>query len=160
MIDDLPLAGFAQPEARGEAVVLHIFSEIFETAVAVARSSGRVRVDFVKIGKYSFNRAVQAVQIEAVEASFLLGRRQQVVAVTQPADEVQHVGIAPHPGREAPEVGEGLIGCRVCIESAHEMVDAIRIRPIGLHSDCSEPQFLDEPLADVGARSIELVRTM
>ena len=52
---------------------------------------------------------MQAVEVEAVEADATFARLRLVV-FAEPADKIEHVCVAPHPGRESPEVGQGING--------------------------------------------------
>src|SRR5439155_8972311 len=79
-----------------------------------------------------------------------------VVAAPQPADEVEHVLVAPHPGREAPESGEGGRGVGVLRTTADEAVHALGVRPVALDRDRRETLFLDETPGDPRAFAIEL----
>jgi hypothetical protein len=76
----------------------------------------------------------------------------------QPADEVQHIGVGPHPGREASEIRERLNRVFVSARRSYEPIDAIRVRPIGLDGDRSESLFGNQPPRDEGTLSVELVR--
>ena len=78
----------------------------------------------------------------------------------QPLDELDHVGVAPHPRGEAPEVGERFYGIDIVAHAAHVAVDAVGVGPIGLDRDGREAFLLDEPLRDLGALAVELVRAV
>ena len=53
----------------------------------------------------------------------------------QPLDELDYVGVAPHPGWEAPEVGKRFDGIDVVAYAVHITVDAVSIGPISLERD-------------------------
>ena len=81
-----------------------------------------------------------------------------VVVGAEPADEVEHVGVAPHPGGEPPEARQRIDGLGVVAAAADVAVDAIGVRPVGLDGDGGEPLLADQPLGDLGALAVELVR--
>src|SRR6266545_206300 len=65
-------------------------------------------IDSLEVLDDRVHRGVQAVEVEAVEADLGRARRQLAVPLPQPAEEGDDVGVPPHPGREAAEVGERL----------------------------------------------------
>jgi hypothetical protein len=102
---------------------------------------------------------VQAVEIEAVEAdpaALLTGR----VEIAQPPDEVENVGVPPHPGREAAKAAERIDRIGVVARSRDVAVDAQGVGPIGLSGDRAEAFLFDQALRDLGALAIELVRSV
>jgi hypothetical protein len=84
---------------------LRVLAEVVEARVAVSRTPCGLRVNLVQIIKDRLHRGVQAVEVESVKADLLLIGREGVVVRAEPADEVEHVRVAPHPRREAPEPG-------------------------------------------------------
>ena len=82
----------------------------------------------------------------------------RVVAGPQPLDEVQHVVVAPHPRREAPEVRQGGVRVAVARETHHVAIHPIRVGPIALDRNRGEATLLDQAPGDAGALSVELVR--
>jgi hypothetical protein len=50
------------------------------------------------------------VEIEAMATNLRSAREKRVVVRSHPLDELDHVSVAPHPGWDAPEVGECLAG--------------------------------------------------
>ena len=78
----------------------------------------------------------------------------------EPADEVEHVGVAPHPRWEPLESSQGIDGIGIIAPAADVTVDAIRVGPVGLDGDRIEALLPDQPLGDLGAFPVELVRTV
>src|SRR6266850_8299858 len=120
----------------------------------------RLGVDLLKIAEHGFPRGLEAVEIEPVKADFWYAHGKLVIVGMQPPDKFDHVGIAPHPSWKALEPIESRDGIRVFAHAAHVAIDAISVRPIGFHRDRREVFFLDEPLRDLGALAIELVRAV
>ena len=86
--------------------------------------------------------------------------RTRVVVVAEPADEVEHVGVAPHPGRESSEARQRLDGLGVVAAAADVAVDAIGVGPVGLDGHGVEALLADQPLGDLGTLPVELVRAV
>ncbi len=91
---------------------------------------GSVGIDLVEVRDHSVDRGVEAVEIQAVEADHPLSHGQRVVPVAKPGDELDDVGVPPHPGRESTEVGERLLGGCVVALAPDEPIDAIGVRPV------------------------------
>ena len=100
---------------------------------------------------------MQAVEIEPVEAGGLAGLGASLW-LAQPADEIEHLGVAPHPGREAAEVAQRLLGVGVLGRPVHVAVDAVGVGPVGLDGDRAEAVLVDQPPGDPGPLAVELVR--
>ena len=81
-----------------------------------------------------------------------------VVVRAKPSDEVEDVGVAPHPRRESTEAAERLLGVAIAPLTADVTVDPGGIGPVALDRDGGEPEFPDQALRDAGSLSIELVR--
>ena len=154
--DDLALARGTQSERRRVAVRLHLVTELIEARVADARAARGFGIDFSEIGEHRFNGCAKAVQVEAVEADPSIGRL-RVVVRAEPADEIEDVGVAPHPGGEAPEAGQRFDGIRVCAGATNVAVHAIGVGPVGFDGDGGEPFLGDQPLRDQRAFPVELV---
>jgi hypothetical protein len=97
------------------------------------------------------SRQARACQIETVGAHPGSALRERRVVPAQPLDELGHVGVAPHPGREAPEVGERFPGIDIAARAAHIAVDAGGIGLVRLDRDGPETALLDQSLRDLGA---------
>ena len=80
--------------------------------------------------------------------------------LAQPAYEVEHVGVAPHPLREPLEARERLAAAPVFAPPAHVAVDAVGVRPVGLDRHGRKAFLFDEPLRDLRALAVELVRAV
>jgi len=158
--DDFVLARLvARRRRRGVAAGIGV--EVFEARVARAGATRRGRIDALQVADdRPRSDVVEAVEVEAVEAGFV-GRAQDAVVVrAQRADELEHVDVAPHPRREAPEIGERGGGVRIGAFAEHEAVDAPRVGPIRLDRDGAESALLDQPPRDQRAFPIELVRAV
>ena len=123
----------------------------------VPGSLGCLRVSLVEVIEDGGDGGMQAVEVEAVEAGPRGRLRDAVVALAQPADEIEHVGVAPHPGGEALEVGQRLRGPGVAPRPSHEAVDAPGVGEVGLCCDAAEAEVDDEPLGQLGSPLVELV---
>src|SRR5439155_10917757 len=97
---------------------------------------------------------VQAVQVEAVEA---YAPRCVLVPLAKPLDELEHDGVTPHPGREAAEAGERIVGGAVVPGAADVAVHAVGIRPVGLGGDRVEAVLVEQALRQLRAQRVELV---
>ena len=80
--------------------------------------------------------------------------------LVEPFDELDDVGIPPHPCGEPLEVGQRLDGAAVGALVSDVAIHPIRIGPIGLDHDRAKPALDDEPPRHVCAMRIELVRTV
>jgi hypothetical protein len=61
------------------------------------------RIDFVQVTQNGLDRGVQAVKIETVETALQFAFLLPFIVSAQPADELKHIGIAPHPLWKTPE---------------------------------------------------------
>ena len=102
---------------------------------------------------------MQAVEIEPIKSCFQPVALSFVVA-SQPADEIQHVGIAPHPGRKTFEAFEGVDRFRVIIFAPHKSIHAIGIGPVSFHGYRIEALTLNQTLGDLRALPVELMRSV
>jgi hypothetical protein len=119
-----------------------------------ARRPQRPWIDAVEDAEHGLDRREHAVQVEAVEADTRRRRQRRVVGV-QPLDELDDDGVAPHPGREALEVGERCGGVGIVAEAADVAVDAVRVGPVG--RDRVEATLGDQPPPQCRALAIEVV---
>ena len=97
LLDHTAAAGLADAERHGPPIVLGFAAEVLKAGVPPPRPGRALLVDLVEIGDDLVDREVEAVEIEPVEADAVV-RRTAVVVLPQPADEVEHLGVAPHPG--------------------------------------------------------------
>ena len=79
------------------------FAEMFETTVIMSRAFCRFGINFVQVSEHRFDRSMQTVKIESVESAFAIFERLLIVVLAQPADEIEHVGVSPHPLRKTLE---------------------------------------------------------
>jgi hypothetical protein len=133
---------------------------VLEAGVAPARAPRGLRVNLVQVAEHGLDGSVEAVEVEPVEADLCCARGQRVVVGAQPLDELDDDRVAPHPRREALEAAERRARFRVVRLAAHVAVDAVRVGPVGLDRDGRETPLRDEPLRDLGALAVELVRAV
>jgi hypothetical protein len=120
---------------------------------ALAGAARRLGIGLVEVADDGLDRAVQAVQVEAVEAR---GALRALVVLAQPLDELEHHRVPPHPAREAAEVSERRV--RVPTGATDVAVRAVGIRPVGLGGDRAEPAVGEQPLRHLRTQGVELVR--
>jgi hypothetical protein len=132
---------------------------VVEAGVALAGTLGSGGVGACEVVDHRRHRAAQTVQVEAIKAG-ALRHRTLAVDVAQRVDERHDIGVAPHPGRKAPEAGERVIGREIVAEAAHETVDAMRVGPVAFHRHGVEAVFLDQATRDRGTLGVELVRAV
>src|SRR4029077_19986507 len=75
-------------------------------------------------------------------------------------NEVEHIGVTPHPGGEALEAAQGFFGIGVIAEPSHVAVNAIRVGPVALNCNRNEAFLFDEALGYARSFTIELMRTV
>src|SRR5919109_4927125 len=78
----------------------------------------------------------------------------------EPADEVEHVRVSPHPGRKTLKSTQGLVGIGVHSNAAHVTIDSIGVWPVGFNCNRAKAFFRDEPFGEFGSLAIEIVGTM
>ena len=122
-----------------------------QAAIALAGDLGRFRIDLVEIVQNRADRIVEAVEIEAVKGDALVLLHRPVV-LAQPADEIAHLGVSPHPGRKARKGGPLR---RRILEMPHIMIDAGGIRPVRLDGDEAKSLLDDELARDAFAHPVE-----
>src|SRR6266446_1826084 len=147
-------------QRRAPRVLLDGASEVVEAAVALSGEAGGLRIDLPQIPQDFVDRRVQAVQIEAVEADLRRARREGVIVRPQPAHEVEHVRVAPHPDREPLETGKGGVGVPVLAQSPDEAVDPVRVGPVRLDRDSVKAFFDDQALGEPRPLGVEIVRAV
>ena len=148
-------------ERGGKAISLGVVTVEVEAGIAVPRTLGRFGVDLVQVGDHGRHRGVQAVEVQAVEARpWGEPEPDRVVVVAKPADEVEDVGVAPHPGRESLESRQRVDGLGIVAAAADVAVDAIGVGPVGLDGHGVEPLLADQPLGDLRPLPIKLVRAV
>jgi hypothetical protein len=78
----------------------------------------------------------------------------------QPLNELDYVGITPHPSRKPAKVGQRFHSKCVVACVVHIAIDTVGVWPIRLHRYSGETFFLDEPFRDLGAVVVKVVRTV
>ena len=131
---------------------------MFEATVVMPRALRGFRIDFAEISQDRFDRSVQAVKIEPVKARLPICVALLVVMLTQPADEIEHIGVAPHPLRETFETAQRVHAVEIGTFASNETIDAVSVRPIGFHRDGVEAALINQPLGDEGALPVKFVR--
>ena len=129
-----------------------------EDHVGAEPAPGGFRIDFAQISQDRFDRSVQAVKIKPVKARLPICVALLVVMLTQPADEIEHIGVAPHPLRESFETAQRVHAVEIGTFASNETIDAVSVRPIGFHRDGVEAALINQPLGDEGAFSVKFVR--
>jgi hypothetical protein len=160
LLHGLSLARLGAPDPRLVGVDLRIGAEVVEAGVALARAGGGLGGDLLEVVDGGLHRAVQAVEVQPVEAHLGLARGQGVIEVAQPPGELRDLGVAPHPDREAAEVLQGLLGGAVVRLCAYEAVEPVGVGPVGLHGYRSVAGLRYEALGDRGPFGVELVRAV
>lgn len=147
------------PRAGGDRVAVSTgLAHVVERRVALPRELGLLGIDAVEIADHRVGATVQAVQIEPVDARARLPRQGRV-ALAQPADELAHRTIAPHPCGQARQVRERRIGVGIGDRGValHAAIHAPHIRPVALDRHGVEPAFADPARGDLRAHPVELV---
>src|SRR5205823_12708730 len=124
------------------------------------RSFGSLRVDLVQVGQNGFDRCVQAVKIETVEAAFAIIRPLIVVMLPQPTDKIQDIRISPHPLRESLEPAKCFDAIDIVTCSANETVYTVRVWPIRFHRHGVKASLGDESLRNLCAGPVKFVGAM
>ena len=151
----LLFAGLAESESRRIAVGLHVLPEMVEAGVALPGPPRGGGVHGVEVTEDRLHGGVQAIEVEAVEP-----RRPIALAFVvraEPAHEVQDVGVAPHPGRKAPETRQRLGCVAVFAASPHVAVHPPGVGPVAFDRHRPEPLFGQQPFRDLGPHPVELV---
>ena len=76
----------------------------------------------------------------------------RAVVLAQPAHEIAHLGVPPHPGRKP---GKRRPLRRRILKMPHVMIDPRRIGPVGLDRDKAKALFDDEIAGDALAHPVE-----
>jgi len=155
LTDCLVFATLAQSKAGGVAISLGILAKVFKARITISCAVRGIWVDLIQEIQHSSDRGVQAVQIQSVEPNAL--RMAVLIVISQPAHEIQHVSIAPHPSGKPLKTGKGIDGVLVPALKPHILAYAIRIRPVCLDGDCGESFFCDQAFGNLSAQAIELV---
>src|SRR3981189_2554384 len=103
-----------------------------EAGVTRTGSLCRIGIGPIEIFDHGFHRGMQAVKIESIKAGLSGAGRKAVIVRSQPLDKLNHIGIAPHPSREAPKVAECFRTIHTIAYIAHIAVDAVGVWPVRL----------------------------
>ena len=103
---------------------------------------------------------MQAIKIKSVHAGFRGEGGQLRIVIPQPADEIDDVGVAPHPGRETLKSAQRFFGIPILAVSANKAAHPQCIWPICFPRHDGEILFGHEPLGNFSARLVELMRTV
>ena len=123
----------------------------------MSRAFGRFGIDFAQVTEHRFDRSVQTVKIEAVETAFAIFECLLVVVLAQPADEIEDIGVAPHPLRKTLEPAQCFHAIVVIARAADKPIDAICVRPIRFHCHGIKAALRNQDLRNLSANPIELV---
>ena len=80
--------------------------------------------------------------------------------IAQPADKIEHVGVAPHPCGKAAELSQRFVGIRIRTTRVYKTVYPVGIRPVGLSGNALETFFRNQPFGDLRAPAVELMRAV
>ena len=80
--------------------------------------------------------------------------------VAKPANEIEDIGIAPHPGRKSSESVQGVDGFGILGTAADVLVDPNCVRPVGYDGNSGKSFFADKPLRDLRPFPVKLVRAV
>jgi hypothetical protein len=160
LLHDLLAAGVFEVERGRVPVRLRVLAEVLEARVAEPRPRGGGVVHLPEVLQHRPDRRVQAVQVDPVEPALGPPLPDRAVVLPQPADEVEHVGVAPHPLREPLEPAERVARVRVVVEPLHEPVHAPRVRPVRLDGHRRETLLADQSLRQLRPDPVELVRAV
>jgi hypothetical protein len=78
---------------------------LIEARVALLGALRRLWVHLLEISQNGPHRGAETIQIEAVKAGPVSVGCKRVIVLPQPLDKLDHISVAPHPYREAPELG-------------------------------------------------------
>src|SRR5688572_28087122 len=112
-----------------------ILPEMIEARVTSASTLSGLRIKSFEIIKYSSHRSVETVEVQAVKADLNRRGRKIVVIGSQPTNKIQHVSVAPHPGRKTFETRKRLNRIRVTAYALNISINSISVRPISFHCD-------------------------
>ncbi len=143
LADDLVFAGSVEVAGGDETIDLRVRTEMVEAGITSPGPPCRVRVDLLEILQHGLHRGMEAVEIETVEAGLFEIRGKRVVVPPEPVDEIHHFGVAPHPPREAPEIGERFRGIKILAGAADITVDPVGVGPVRFDRDGSKALLLD-----------------
>lgn len=129
-----------------------------ERSVVLPGTLGLHRVGTLQVADHGLGRPVQAVEVEPVDTYPPLGR-QPVIVTAQPFNERQELPVAPHPGREALEIAQGLFGAVLAL-ALHEAVDTPGVWPVAFDGDGIEALATDQRLRDLRPHLVELGRAV
>jgi hypothetical protein len=160
LLHDRALAVGPDAECDCMAVGLRVVGELVEAGIASTRAPRRLGVGIVEVAQHCVHRRAQAVQVEAEEADRGRAGAQVPVVVAQPVEPGDELAVAPHPAREALEVGQR--GDRVAVAAAalREAAGAQGRRPVGLDRDGVEVKVGDQAPRQFDAETVELVRAV
>jgi hypothetical protein len=131
-----------------------------EACVPSAGSLRGRRIDAVEVHEDCICRGVEAVEVHAVEIDHAARRRAscaRLVVSAEPARELDHLLVAPHPGGKAAERGERGVGVGVAGSALHPPIQSTHVGPVGFDGDGVETLLLEQPLRDARALVVELV---
>src|SRR5438132_1727104 len=149
--------GLSCSEPRGVSVSLGVFSKMFEAGITVAGASTSFWIDLCKVAEHGLNGRIQAVQVESIETGFVFSARKLVIVLAKPSDEIESIGIAPHPGRKPFEITQSFTRFSITRIPTNKTIDAIGIRPIRFDRHSRELFFCNQPFRNLRTLLIELM---
>ena len=101
---------------------------------------------------------MQAVQVQPEEADRRMARC--LVMGAEPAHEVEHIRVAPHPLGESLEAGECFRRVTVRRQAVDVSMDPVGVRPVTLDRHRSEAVVPDQTLGDLPPDAVEVMGAM
>src|SRR6185369_10700981 len=95
-----------------------------------------------------------------IKSDLIRIRRPIVVVRTEPSDEIEDVGVSPHPRRESLKTVQRGNGILIVADAANIFIDPIGIRKIRLDGYGDESFIRDQSFCNLRALAIKLVSTM
>src|SRR5579875_920138 len=138
------------------AVCGRISAKALEAMVPLPRLHGESGVVRIQVFEHQVSGGEYALNIQPVEAYFLLPFRfQRIVVSPKPCQEVSDVPVSPHPRGVAVEDGQRLL-CRTWT-TLHILVEPQHVRPWSLDRHQVETQLFNETRRDACPLPIEFV---
>jgi hypothetical protein len=157
LADDLPFTRCFETEPSPQCVLLGIVAKMVEAGVALACATSTVGVRPMQVGQHDLDRCIETVKVEAEEPHPIVDSA-RIVESAEPAEEIEHVCVAPHPGWKPQKSTERVRGVGIVGRAAHESVHAVAIGPVSFDRDGMKTLLGDEALGSGRAGSVKLVR--
>src|SRR5664279_268831 len=127
-VHNVGFAGGIRAGERGVTIGRRIALPWRQAAITFPRHPGGFRIHFVEIVENRADRIVEAVKIKAMKRDAIVPLHRRVV-LAQPAHEIAHLVVSPHPSRKPRERRPFR---RWILEMPHVMIDACGVGPIAV----------------------------